>query len=601
LFTKLSMTSFRGKLTAVSIICILIPALVTLIVYNYLTRDAVKDQAVSNAQQTLQLVDGHVTNTLKHMLYLLNYIQVDSYGISSTFKQFLIGDWGTSNPAYEEYKARSDILAKIESATAAGEPSYLTVVLKNGTYFMNYQIDFFDPLRLLKAPWIPKVQSLQGMDSYWVGVTPTEFRRDKEASPYQLTVVRQLEGQIGYVVVTIMESQIHDYFRQIASVQGQEVMLLDQNDRILSHADVDRIGQDFPYLKSAAKKGTHIVEIEGKDYLISERVIKTNGWKLVSLIPYTTAVSTINSIFENVFLFQLISFILFFILLMVAIRTFTQPLIKLDKVASSVQKGELHLRSSIRGQDEIGRLGKSFDQMLDRISDMIIEVTRTQVRKRKAELDMLQAQINPHFLFNVLNSIRMKVLGKGDRESAEMIASLSKLLRMTIQDKGHIPLHDEVDIIIDYMKLMNMRQKEKVQLEIDIDADVFLERVPRFFLQPIIENALIHGLNQQAGTITLNAHSEHNDIVISITDSGQGMDTATLEKLRGKLSNITDELLLMEPEKRKGFSSIGISNVNERMRLTFGDSFRMQVESQPGLGTKVTLMIPKQEEEHEHV
>ncbi|WP_261807895.1 sensor histidine kinase [Paenibacillus sp. N3.4] len=313
--------------------------------------------------------------------------------------------------------------------------------------------------------------------------------------------------------------------------------------------------------------------------------------------------STINSIFENVFTLQIISFVLFLGLLMVAIRTFTRPLVKLDKVASSVQKGELHLRSSIRGQDEIGRLGKSFDQMLDRISDMIIEVTRTQARKRKAELNMLQAQINPHFLFNVLNSIRMKVLGKGDRESAEMIASLSKLLRMTIQDKGHIPLHDEVDIIMDYMKLMNMRQKEKVDIHIDIDADVFLERVPRFFLQPIIENALIHGLNQQAGTISLSARAELNFIVISIADNGQGMDAATLEKLRSKMSVDSEELLLTETEmeKHKGFSSIGISNVNERMKLAFGDAFRMQVESELGQGTKVTLLIPKQKEGHEHV
>lgn len=470
---------------------------------------------------------------------------------------------------------------------------------------MNYRKDDdFDPALLTNKPWITKVQAFQGLDSYWVGVTPTEFRRDKDTSPYQITAVRQLDSRsrTGVIVVTIMERQIGDYFREVAAVQGQEVMLLDANDQILSHADVNQIGTNFPYLKQLNKKDDNsIVLIDGKNYLISQRVLAVNGWKLVSLIPYNTAVSAINSIFENVFTFQLISFIFFFMLLMMAIRTFTKPLVKLDKVATSVQKGELHLRSSIRGQDEIGRLGKSFDQMLDRISDMIIEVTRTQARKRKAELDMLQAQINPHFLFNVLNSIRMKVLGKGDRESAEMIASLSKLLRMTIQDQGNIPLHDEVDTVIDYMKLMNMRQKEKAILEIDIDSDVFLEQVPRFFLQPIIENALIHGLNQQAGTIQLRAHSEDDHIRICIRDSGQGMDAAALTRVRGKLSMFTDEMLLTEPEKKKGFSSIGLQNVNERMRMTFGDAFSMQVDSEVGVGTAVTLIIPKQKQEQEGV
>lgn len=140
------------------------------------------------------------------------------------------------------------------------------------------------------------------------------------------------------------------------------------------------------------------------------------------------------------------------------------------------------MRSYIRGQDEIGNLGMSIDQMLDHIKYMIAEITETQTRKRKAELAMLQVQINPHFLFNVLNSIRMKVLRKGDVESAQMMSSLSKLLRMTIsQDQDLIYLHEEVGTVKEYVQLMDMRQKEKVNLEIDVSPDVLFEKVPRFF------------------------------------------------------------------------------------------------------------------------
>ena len=116
----------------------------------------------------------------------------------------------------------------------------------------------------------------------------------------------------------------------------------------------------------------------------------------------------------------------------------------------------------------MGRLSESFDHMLDRVNEMIQEITDTQERKRKAELDMLQAQINPHFLFNVLNSIRMKVLGKGDKESANMISSLSKLLRMTIdKNKETITFREEIQIVLDFINIMNMRQKEQVNVEID--------------------------------------------------------------------------------------------------------------------------------------
>lgn len=186
------------------------------------------------------------------------------------------------------------------------------------------------------------------------------------------------------------------------------------------------------------------------------------GWKLVSLTPYDRAVFKLNVIFKRVFMFQLASFCLFMVLLLYLLGKFTRPLVRLGRVAETVQRGNLEVRSGIRGEDEIGYLGQSFDLMLDKVKETIGEITKTQVRKRKAELAMLQAQINPHFLFNVLNSIRMKVLRKGDSESAEMISSLSKLLRMTIsQDKGVIPLHEEVDLAIDYVRLMNMRQKRE--------------------------------------------------------------------------------------------------------------------------------------------
>ncbi|WP_284638413.1 cache domain-containing sensor histidine kinase [Paenibacillus silviterrae] len=597
----LSIKSFRTKLTLVSVLCVMLPTLVTMSVYNYLTRDAVKNQAVSNARQTLKLVDGNVSNTLEYMLYLINYIQLDP-GTQMLLKQLNETQYDKySSLTTEQYVAGNEILNMIEGLTAAGEKSYLTVVLKNGLYYTNYQSYEFEPDKLLKEPWLEEANKVYGFNSYWLGTTPTVFKSDQKTNPYQLTVARPLRhGDLtiyGYVVVSILESQLHQYFQNLEA--GQEVMLLDQEDRILSHSNQDKVGQVFTYLEQSKKNADpDIVHIDDVDYLISSYNIVFNGWKLVALSPYRTAISPINAIFENVFLFQVVSFVLFLILLMLALRAFTKPLLKLDKVASSVQKGELHLRSHIRGQDEIGRLGKSFDQMLDRISQMIVEITDTQARKRKAELNMLQAQINPHFLFNVLNSIRMKVLGRGDRESADMISSLSKLLRMTIQDQGNIPLHDEVEMVIDYMKLMNMRQKQKVELDIDIAADAFREEVPRFFLQPIIENALIHGLSQKAGTIRIQATAQEEYVCIRVEDNGQGMNGEALTSLRNRL--IKREAVTAETDK-KGFSSLGLANVYERMRMTFGESFRMEINSEPGAGTSVIMTIPKQKEETAYV
>ncbi|WP_282935243.1 sensor histidine kinase [Paenibacillus sp. RC67] len=593
----LSSRSFRFKLMVTSIICILIPGCFSLIMYNYLTQDAVKQQVISNSQESMLLVNNYVTNSLKYMLNVANLIQMDSE-LSSIVKRKATGQTYTGpNAEYEEFTDQSKIRNTIENITIGGEQCYVTIILSNGSYYSSYSVYDYNPIDMTREPWFAQLNQLYGFNSYWVGASPTVFISEKDKNPYQLSVVRTLrekEGfQIyGYVIVTIMENQMNQNFENLSD--SQEFMILDSNNVIMSHNDVDQIGKPFRFATSNQTNkqiSTQIVHGDNEDYLLTQEPLFT-GWKLVSLTPYQTAINKIKSIFTNVITLQLISFIVFLLLLLYLLRTFTKPLVGLGKVAITVQKGNLDVRSRIRGGDEIGRLGYLFDQMLDRIHDMIEEISVTQTRKRKAELDMLQAQINPHFLFNVLNSIRMKVMFKGDKESAEMIGSLSKLLRMTInQDKGLITLHEEIEIVMDYTQLMNMRQKEKVLLQTDISANALLEKVPRFFLQPLIENALIHGLSQSGGVIRVKAWVEEDKLIVYVEDNGAGMDDSTLSKLQRRLA-MSNEQEHPEMEKHKGFSSIGLSNVNERMRMTYGEDFEMKMESELGKGTRITMLIP---------
>lgn len=599
--------SFRFKLMTAAITCILIPACITLLMYNYLTRDAVKEQAVSNSQESLLLVNNYVSNTLKYMLNIANSIQMDS-DLNSIMKRNVFGAPYTGPTAeYDEFNDRNKILKQIDNITIGGEKSYVTILLSNGTYYSNYSVYDYNPINLTKEPWFSQLKNLYGFNSLWVGASPTVFSSLKDSHPYQLSVVRTLRGEgsiiFGYVFVTIMENQMNQNFERLA--ENQEFKIVDASNTIISDNDVTKIGQRFPIELDGSRKdmASDIVQIDNEDYLLTQKELFT-GWKIVSLTPYKKAIYKIDSIFNKVFTFQIVSFIVFLLLLVYLLRTFTKPLVGLGKVAMKVQKGNLEVRSHIRGEDEIGRLGFSFDQMLDRIKEMIAEISDTQARKRKAELDMLQAQINPHFLFNVLNSIRMKVMFRGDKESAEMIGSLSKLLRMTInQDKSIIPLHEEIEIVMDYTKLMNMRQKEKVQLKTEISSDALLEKVPRFFLQPLIENALIHGLSQSAGTILVEAWVEGHMLIVAVEDNGVGMDESALNRLRRKVEPGTEKAAPEEAEheKHRGFSSMGLTNVNERMRMTHGEAFVMQIDSEQGKGTRITMFIPSLEVASSHV
>ncbi|MFC4101981.1 cache domain-containing sensor histidine kinase [Paenibacillus xanthanilyticus] len=592
--------TIRAKLSLAAVICILVPAVLTMLSYNALTQQAVERQARDNAVDAMRLVNGTVDNVFQGMLNILNFIQVNP-DMNAYFKQ-LVREPSDASDDYGRFTASNRVLQQLDSVTVLGEKSYITVILTNGITFTNYSKDEVDPLIYLKEPWFNELKALSGLQSFWVGPRPTMFPYDRPDSPYQISVARTLRLDssriYGYVVVTMMETKVSRIFDGLTS--GQSVVLVDGQGKVLSSPKA-RINVPFDYWgrldSHAAAPVSSVIRDQGKKMLLTSAKLSFNDWHLVATQPYETAILNISAIFKRVLVFQLVSFFFFLLLLLIFMRAFTKPLIKLGKVSSAVQRGNLEVRSGVRGSDEIGRLGFLFDQMLDRIKEMLAEVSRTQARKRKAELAMLQAQINPHFLFNVLNSIRMKVMRGGDAESAKMIASLSKLLRMTIsREEDAITLHEEFELLAHYVDLMNARQKEEVVLAVEADPGVFDVRVPRFILQPLVENALIHGLNRSAGTIRVRAEIEAKTLELTIEDDGAGMDVAGLRRLRAGFDGEADGLDGRQERGAGRMAGIGAANVAERMRMMYGEGIRIEADSQPGRGTRIRLNIPLSEE-----
>ncbi|MEH7494071.1 sensor histidine kinase [Neobacillus niacini] len=589
-------SSFRFKVMFISIICLVIPATLTLAIYNYLTKDTIKEQAQSNANTELTIANEYVEKLLEDMMYITNFIQVDAEMNTILKRKIKSAAEQTEEQKYQQFLDDSKINKTLENITLVGEKSYVTILLKNGISYTNYSNSELDPTDLYMEDWFKELNNLKGYETVWIRSQPTMFKTEKPINPYQISVARTLRDEslniYGYVIVTIMENNINQVFENMNG--DEDMILLDSSNHIISHNNDSRIGEQFQYSDQLTEENSsNIFRISKKDYLIAEQKISFTGWKLVSIVPYKQATNKINGIFNKLFIVQVVSFTIFLILMTYFLRTITKPIVRLGNVADIVQQGNLNIRSRIQSKDEIGRLSASFDQMLNTINDMIQDITDTQERKRKAELDMLQAQINPHFLFNVLNSIRMKVMVKGDKESANMISSLSKLLRMTIsKDKEIITFQEEVQIVLDFINIMNMRQKEKVNVEITIHEEANLIMIPRFILQPIIENSIIHGLNQSAGKIIVNAEMTENEVIIILEDNGRGMDEQTLSQLKRKFIH-SHTLDNSTSKNNKGFSSIGISNVYERMYMTFGQEFKMDIKSELGKGTQVIMSIPK--------
>ncbi len=596
-YRRLTSPSFRSKVFLASFICIGIPVLLTLSIYSYLTRDAVEEQAMQNAKKELDLTEENVGRVIDDVINASNFVQIDSElnTILKNKSNLTLNE--VDNQSYTEYLEDRQVRKTIENITLLGEKSYVTILLKNGQYYTNYSTGQFDPNSFYQEQWFKELSSLNGFESYWSGVEPTMLTYERIQSPYQLSVARTLRdsnsGIYGYVIVTLLETKI----RNILNNQNpsEEIMLVDDQNQILSHKDPELIGEQATILADIPlTDSSQIAEWNGKKYVITHKSLTFNDWRLVSVLPYKAATSNINSIFSEVFLLLAVSFAIFFVILAYLMNRITKPLRHLDKVVKKVQTGDLSVRANVNSHDEIGQFSHSLNHMLDRVNTMIDEVNQTHKRKRKAELAMLQAQINPHFLFNVLNSIRMKVFRFGDKESAGMIQSLSKLLRWTIDNKeDQITLFDEISLMKDYVNLMNMRQKNKVELEINVTDEAYQQLVPRFLLQPLIENSIIHGLNQGSGQIIITADIHNEVLQLSIRDNGEGISPQQLAKLNEELRSSTTT-----KRSNKGFSSIGMANVYERLQLSYRVSPEMNIESKLKVGTMITIKIPLGGEGH---
>lgn len=310
----------------------------------------------------------------------------------------------------------------------------------------------------------------------------------------------------------------------------------------------------------------------------------TEDWILCTLIENSYIHAQTNNIINLVVALGII-LLLFAILLAIIISgTIVKPIHKLKNHMVEVSNGNLDSYYETRNNDEISILGKVFNQMLRDIKKLINQVYRVQAQKRNAELRVLQSQINPHFLYNTLDTIQWKALEYNALDLADMINSLSIFFRISLSDgKEFITIADEIEHVHNYLKIQETRYKDKISYTIDLDELISQYLVPKMIIQPLIENSIYHGLKlkRKKGIININILSQDDYILIEVIDNGLGMNYEKLTTIRENLYQSIES------------EHYGLYNINERLKLTFKDKYSINIDSKFEEGTKVSLKIPK--------
>jgi two-component system sensor histidine kinase YesM len=384
------------------------------------------------------------------------------------------------------------------------------------------------------------------------------------------------------LIVNFKEKLFTDVFAGSLPTKGSYYVVLDENGQVISHPDPALLAKrvDWPDLGrlTAAKSGVAMMEIDGKERIVSFDRSEITGWYTIAVVPPNELLNPIiNNIIRNLLITGGILTLLFIGLSSYFSNIITQPIRAMIHAISMTGEGKFQARFKEQGSYEFRVLMHRFNEMNDKIQRLIEENYIIKLREKEAEIKSLNLQLDPHFMHNTLNLINLIALEKGEEEISELITGLSYMMKYIVKKDNLVTYEEDLTYLKSYVVIMTKRFEGKFTIEFDSDPLLLPTKVPKFFLQPIIENALIHGFDglDRQGRISVSAYIDGNERVFVVRDNGRGMTAEQIEYLAGP-----------------GGGSVGLSNVYRRIQAIYGERYGVSVESAPGEGTTVTVRLP---------
>ncbi len=419
----------------------------------------------------------------------------------------------------------------------------------------------------------------------------------RSGSRYVFSVVREIIDttfeSLGMIAVDANIDVIENIVKDLDDATHGTTLIVDNTGRVVFDSEKKYLAQNMESSEllrlASGEAGSFHTNIDGESVLSIYRESQNTGWKIFVAIPEDKLMGDALRI-RNVTVASAVA-ITGFALLISMIFTFalTKPLRSLVRLMKTVQTGNLDVTFPVKGRDEIGVVGSAFNRMIVRVKSLLHDVYMAGQRKNEAELEALQNQINPHFIYNTLESIRMTAVINDDTEVSDMAQLLGKLLRYGIGSGTEtVSLAMELEHLEMYLQLLNYRYGDNrfVLTMLDGNADMNMPMMKLLF-QPIVENAVYHGMDESKPKMTIRLKYEEigADRVFTISDDGVGMDQQKLRRLRSTLNS-------RERKQSEGGRGIGLRNVHERLKLRFGEGYGIRIDSELGAGTNVTVRIP---------
>lgn len=402
----------------------------------------------------------------------------------------------------------------------------------------------------------------------------------------QDAVFRQLDEK-PVLVVNFKASLFGDVFEGSLPTDDAVYFVVDRNGNVIYHPEESLITSrvDLPGLDGLFEKqrGVEMLEADQETYLAAFALSGITDWLSVALIPPKSLLSTMlaRSITNAVILAAGISVVCIGMSVILS-RMITEPFRAMIRAINNTGEGRFQIRFEEKGSCEFKVVMRKFTEMNENIHRLIQENYQREIREKEAQIRALNLQLDPHFMYNTLNMVSLMALEKEEYEISDIVVSLSNMMKYLIRnDTPLVPFETDLMYLKSYIKIMTMRFENAFEVEYDIDETLLPLPVPKFFLQPLVENAFVHGFEQgkRRGRVRIACSLSDGYALFAVEDNGCGISEEKLEMIR------------------RGDANVGLMNVNERIKAYFGDPFGLSIDSKPGEGTRVTICLPGPEKE----
>lgn len=353
--------------------------------------------------------------------------------------------------------------------------------------------------------------------------------------------------------------------------------------------EVDLSQLTFRLNQAESNSSQQVMKLGGQSFLTEVQMLENPGYRIVGILPQSLVIQeTVKA--RNTFIVCIVAALVLMILISYVIsKKLMKKIKKLVKVMKTVQEGNLDTQVVIEGNDEIAELGKDFNIMLTRINELIATVYKTEILQKDALLKALENQVNPHFLYNTLETIKMMAEINREREISDALTSLGSMVRYNLtKDNRLVLITEEVEQIRSYCNLQNLMMNGRLELICTMEEWIYSLKMLKLILQPIVENAILHGFRNFDGQciIRISAEADQDHIRFTICDNGNGMERGKLVALKERLTSNTENPM------HQSENGIGLSNVNDRLKLKYGSGYGIEVDSEAGAGTRVDIWLP---------